>query len=116
MTKLFLTSRALDDIQEIYDYSLKKWGKDTALKYIRTIEDALSLLKGNHGLLRINTKISSKFVAYHVQRHCLICDLIDGHIVVLTVKHHSMDLLERLKKLEPTLDNEAKILRDKVKF
>lgn len=81
MTGLLLTSRALEDIQEIYDYSLEKWGENTALKYIRSFEDAFSLLRGNGGLLKVNTKISSRFMVYYVQKHCLICDVISDHIL-----------------------------------
>ena len=34
MTKLLLTERALDDLQDIYDYSLTEWGETTALNKI----------------------------------------------------------------------------------
>ena len=110
MKKLLLTERALDDIQEIHEYSVAEFGERTAYKYIHGIEDCLTLLKSNPGLLRGNKKISSRFMAYPVQKHFLICDIINDSICVLTVKHASMNLLERLKKLEPTLDDEAKAL------
>lgn len=61
MTKLLLTSKALEDIQEIYDYSLEKWGENTVLKYIGAFEDTFSLLRENSGLLKVNAKISSRF-------------------------------------------------------
>ena len=109
MTKILLTSRALDDIQKIYDYSLAEWGKKTASKYIKAFEDAFSLLQENKGLLKLNRRMSSRFIVYPVQKHYLICDVIDDTIV-LTVRHTSMNLLERLKKLEPNLDKEAKAL------
>lgn len=110
MKKLLLTDRALDDLQDIYAYSLTEWGEETALKYILGFEDCFLLLRENEGLLKTNTQISSRFIAYPVQKHFLICDIIHDAIYVLTIKHTSMDLLERLKKLEPTLDSEAKAL------
>ncbi|MEO1020922.1 MAG: type II toxin-antitoxin system RelE/ParE family toxin [Bacteroidota bacterium] len=113
MKKLFLTDKALDDIQDIYDFSYAEWGETTALKYIRDFEESFVLLQENNGLLKINKKISSRFMAYPVQKHFLICDIIGDHIYVLTVKHTSMNLLERMKKLEPTLENEAKALYNK---
>lgn len=114
MKKLLLTDRALDDIQNIYDYSCAEWDEQTALKYLRGFEECFSLLRENEGLLKINKQISSKFMAYPVQKHFVICDIINDNIYVLTIKHTSMDLLERLKKLEPTLDGEAKALYKKV--
>lgn len=54
MTKIHLTSRALEDIQNIYDYSLEEWGEYTAQKYILAIEDAFSLLQQRKRLLKRN--------------------------------------------------------------
>lgn len=115
MTKIHLTSRALDDIQDIYDYSLDEWGEQTALKYIKAFEDAFSLLQEHKGLLKVNEKISSRFRVYAVQKHYLICDIVDDNIFVLTIKHLSMNLLERLKELETSLDDEAKALYKRIK-
>lgn len=115
MAKLLLTSRALDDIQDIHDYSITEWGEATASKYIQGFEEAFSLLREHTGLLRINKKISSRFMVYYVKKHCLICDIVEDTIFVLTVSHSSMNLLERLQDLEPTLDEEAKALQKKLK-
>ncbi|MEA1785169.1 type II toxin-antitoxin system RelE/ParE family toxin [Arenibacter sp. GZD96] len=113
MKKLLLTSRTLDDLQEIYEYSAAEWGEQTALKYMPCIEDCFKLLQENEGLLKPNKNISSRFVVYPVQKHYLVCDIIKDAICILTVRHTSMNLLERLKKLEPTLDEEAKALYKK---
>lgn len=115
MTSIHLTSRALDDIQDIYDYSLDEWGEQTALKYIQAFEDTFSLLRQHKGLLKVNEKISSRFSVYAVQRHCLICDIVGENIFVLTITHMSMNLLERLKELEPGLEEEAKVLYMRIK-
>lgn len=114
MAKLFLTSRALDDIQGIYDYSVKEWGEKTAASYLQAFEAAFTILKENKNLLRVNSNISSRFKTYAIMKHYLICDVIDDSIIVLTIKHVSMNLLERLKKLEPNLDDEAKILYNRL--
>ena len=52
---------------------------------------------------------------YYVQKHCVICDVVEDTIFVLTIRHISMNLLERLKELEPNLDEEAKALHKKLK-
>ncbi len=113
MTKLLLTDRVLDDLQDIYDFSFAEWGEKTAVRYIRRFEDCFSLLQDNEGLLKINKAVSSKFLVYPVQKHFLICDIINDAVCVLTVQHTSMNLLERLQKLEPTLDAEAEALYKK---
>ena len=113
MKRILLTSRALSDLQEIYEFSISEWGESTALKYMLGIEDCLKLLQENEGLLKSNKIISSRFMVYPVQKHFLICDVIDDAICVLTIRHTSINLLERLKKLEPTLEDEAKAIYKK---
>ena len=95
--------------------SLIEWDETIALKYIKYFEDAFTLLRDNKGVLKLNVKISSRFMVFYVQRHCLICDIINDHIFVLTIKHVSMNLLERLKILESRLDDEAIALFKRIK-
>lgn len=104
----------MDDIEEIYQYSVNKWGESIAIKYIRAFENAFSLLKENQKLLKVNTNISSRFKIYAVKQHYLICDIIKDTIIVLTIKHVSMNLLEQLVKLEPNFELETKILFNKI--
>jgi len=115
MSQLFLTDRAMDDLHEIYEYSVEKWGESIASKYIIAFEDAFSILKSRKGILKVNKKISSRFRVYFVQKHCLICEVIENKIIVITIKHSSMNILERLKKLEPSLDDEVQFLIKKLK-
>ena len=110
MKKLLLTERALDDLQNIYDFSVEEWGEKVALRYIQGIEEGFLLIQNNVGLLKVNKNISSRFIAYPIQKHILICDILNDVICILTVKQSSMNLMERLKKLQPTLDKEAKAL------
>ena len=56
MTEIYLTHRALEDIQDIYDYSVKEWGKGVADKYLDEIQTVLILLQENPGLHRSNFK------------------------------------------------------------
>lgn len=114
MSKLHLTTRALDDLQEIFDYSAEKWGEEVALKYIQSFEDAFSILKENKDILKVNSNISSKFRVYFVKKHGVICDVVKDTIFILTIRHTSMNLLERLKDLEPNLEEEVKILHNKL--
>jgi len=44
MKELLLTDRVLEDIAEIEEYSITKWGKKTADKYLDDIESSFNLL------------------------------------------------------------------------
>jgi len=110
MANIRLTHRALMDLQDIYDYSVNDWGKNTAEKYIESIQDIFEFLKDNPNLLKKKPKISNRFRAYQIQSQWLICDVLGDDIYIITVKHISMNLIENLKELEPTLEEEVNIL------
>ena len=105
-----LTDRAHYDLQEIEDYSLKKWGRKTADRYLEDIQTALSLLQENPELLRHKSDISTQFHLYRVREHFLVCTKLKDVLFVLTIKHGQMDLPTRLGDLEPTLVQEANLL------
>ena len=107
MKKLLLTDRALDDLQNIYNYSVKQWGEKVALRYIQGLEQCFQSIQINEGLLKINKKVSTRFMIYPIQKHILVCDIVNDAICILTVSHSSMNLMKRLKELQPTLDEEA---------
>ena len=110
MKKLLLTDRALEDIAEIEEYSVTKWGKKVADKYLDDIESGLKLLQENSGLLQEFEGFSGKLKYYRVKNHFLICTEIGNKLVVLTVKHVQMDIINLLGKLESTLALEVDLL------
>jgi len=110
MASLRLSRRALRDIKEIESYSIEKWGKAVAEEYIDSIQAALNLLKDNPGLLRTPPKFPKIFAFYRVKQHFLVCNVIEGTVFVLTIKHGAMDLPARLGEMEPNLLDELKFL------
>ena len=109
-----LTDRAHYDLQEIEDYSLKKWGRKAAVRYIKDIQTALSLLQENPDLLRHKSDISTQFKFYRVREHFLVCTKLKDVLIVLTIKHGQMDVLTSLAELEPTLVQEADLLHQRL--
>lgn len=115
MANIYLTHRAIKDLKKVQSFSKKEWGKKIADSYIENIQNSLNLLESNPKLLISNPQISSYFKLYQVKSHWLVCHVVKNDIYILTVKHISMNLLERLKILQPTLESEAKILASRLK-
>ncbi len=109
-----LTDRAHLDLQEIEDYSVERWGRKTANRYLEDIQTALSLLQENPDLLRHKSDISTHFKFYRVREHFLVCTKLKDVLYVLTIKHGQMDLPTRLGELEPTLVQEADLLHQRL--
>ena len=109
-----LTDRAHYDLQEIERYSLQRWGRKTAHRYLEDIQTALSLLQENPDLLRHDSNISTPCKFYRVREHFLICTELEGLLVILTIKHGPMDLPSRILELEPALFQEAALLHQRL--
>lgn len=115
MKQVLITDRAMEDLQEIYNYSLNRWGENTALQYIQNFETAFTILQEKPGLLITNKNISVRFKIYYVKKHAVICEVLNKCIFIITIKHTSINLLERLQQLEPQLEEEVKYLYKKLK-
>lgn len=107
---LLLTERALADIREIEQFSIKEWGRRAADRYLDDIEAALSRLQQNLEILRLEPAFSSALFFYRVKKHFLVCDYRRTTVIVLTIIHTSMDLPARLLELEPRLKAEVELL------
>ena len=115
MTEVFLTRRTIHDLIEIEQHSIKEWGDVQAKAYLKSIQESLSLIAQHPELLKKKQTISNQFKVYNVNKHWLICDITVNHIYVLAIKHISLNLLEQLKELSPSLDAEAKALSKRLK-
>ena len=115
MIKVLITERAKSDISAIYQYSFDQFGLNTAEEYLNKIEFGISLLSQQSELLLYKPNISESFKLFKVGVHWLVCDRVGDTIYILTLKHTSMNLIERLNDLRPTLKRELLTLRNRLK-
>jgi toxin ParE1/3/4 len=114
-TKLLLTQRALRDVQSIFDFSVERWGKRIADKYLDEIEAGLERVKAHPNLLKPEPEFHPALSFYRINRHVLVCDVRPESIVVLTLVHASMDIPARLAELQPTLIAEVELLHRRLR-
>jgi len=112
--RVHLARCALLDIEEIHAYSIERWGRDVAERYLDDLDSALRRLTELPSLLQERPEDSLRLRFYPVRQHVLICDVIAGQIYVLALRHASMDLPRRLAELEPQLVYEAQLLHDRI--
>lgn len=112
--RLYLTHRALADIDAIETHSVAEWGRRTAAKYLADIEQTLELVRENPGLLQSLPEFHPEFRFYRTGKHVLVCDRQPHAIYVLTLLHTSRDIPARLTELEPTLVAEVDLLHKKL--
>lgn len=111
MVQVFLTDRAKEDIREIYNYSIEEFGVNVAEKYIDKIEFNLSVLSEQPDLLLNKPNISPHYQLYQSGSHWLICEKQEDTIYVLTIKHTSLNVIEKLTELKPMLQKEIEMIK-----
>lgn len=114
MTEVWLSRRALLDVDAIDQYSTERWGRRTANRYLEDLHGALDRLKQAPSLLARRDELSLRLSFYRVREHLLICDVIDEDVYVLAVRHTAMDLPRRIAELEPVLRQEVQMLHETV--
>jgi len=113
--KITFTQQAADDLNEIYDYSIERWSKRTADKYISDIEAAIQRIQDNPDLLIELPELHEALRFYHLNKHLLICDVKHQSIVVLTIASTYRDIPKLLARLKPRLSQEVDILHKRVR-
>ena len=109
--RIELTQRAISDLKQIEDRSIREWGRQVANAYLDGIAAALDRLRSTPTLLRPEPDLTPGLYFYRVQKHFLVCDLSESSLIVLTVIHTSMDIPARLLELEPCLTAEIEMHR-----
>ncbi len=108
---IHLTKRALLDIAAIESHSIEQFGKRVANQYVSKLEAGINRVAENPDLLREEAPFQKSLRFYRVEKHLLVCETgIDRKIIVLTVRHSSMDIPARLAELEPNLYLEIELL------
>ncbi len=110
MAYVEFSRRAALDLVKIEQYSVERWGRKVADRYLDGFNHAVERLQENPDLLKNKQDLSSRLKFYRVERHSLLCDVIDGNIYVVAIRHGSMDLPTMLAELEPRLIDEAELL------
>lgn len=111
MAKVILTDRAKEDIHSIYNYSVEKFGISVADKYIDSLEYSLSILSEQPDLLLNKPNISHHYQLYQSGSHWLICEKQGDITYVLTLKHTSLNVIEKLTELMPMLQKEIEVVK-----
>jgi len=114
MTELYLTDRALSDIDEIYRFSVERWGDEVADEYLQDVNTALARLTEDLSLFGTRPDYTGRLRFYRARKHVLVGDVLGGVGFVVTIWHGGMDFIDRLPRLEPMLIREVELLTARI--
>jgi toxin ParE1/3/4 len=99
MAKVILRQKAIDDLNEIWDYTFEKWSAKQADKYYKTIKLICNGIGQNPEAGREYDGISTNLLGLKSEKHIIFYKVIsDDRIEVVRILHERMDLKKRISE------------------
>lgn len=99
MAKYKLTNKAVEDLTNIWNYTLEKWSEKQADKYYNMLVDNFNEIARNPGLGKNYSDIIDSILGFRVGRHIIFYRQVrDNEIEVTRILHEQMDLKIRIKE------------------
>ncbi|MDZ7766048.1 MAG: type II toxin-antitoxin system RelE/ParE family toxin [Melioribacteraceae bacterium] len=97
MAKVILRQEAINDLSDIWEYTLQKWSENQADKYYQAIEYACKEIGENPNIGKEYTEISKSLFGFKTGKHLIFYHMIaENEIEVIRILHERMDLKNRL--------------------
>jgi len=97
MAKFSLTNKAVEDLSNIWNYTLNEWSEDQADKYYLELIEGCENLAENPNFGKNYDKIDLNIFGYLVNMHIIFYQKIKAdEILVARILHASSDLKNRI--------------------
>lgn len=97
MARVILRQSAINDLNDIWDYTFEKWSEKQADKYYTTIKLACNGIGENPEVGKEYDGISRNLLGLKSGKHIIFYQLIsDDRIEVIRILHERMDLKKRI--------------------
>ncbi len=99
MAKVVLRQKAIDDLTDIWDYTLQEWSENQADNYYETIKFACKEIGENPTVGKKYPEISKHLLGLKSGKHIIFYHLIsEDEIEVIRILHERMDLKNRIRE------------------
>lgn len=97
MAKVILRQKAIDDLNEIWDYTFEQWSENQADKYYGTLKSVCNEIGANPDVGREYSGIIRNLLGFKSGKHIIFYHVIsENEIEVIRILHERMDLKNRL--------------------
>jgi toxin ParE1/3/4 len=97
MAKVILRQEAIDDLNDIWSYTFKKWSEKQADKYYATLEFACMQIGANPELGKEYEGIENNLLGLRIGKHIIFYQVIsEQEIEIIRILHERMDLKNRI--------------------
>ncbi len=99
MAKYKLTNKAVDDLTEIWNYTLDKWSENQADKYYLMLLENCIQVANNPELGKNYSVVTANLMGFKAGRHIIFYRQIEENEVEITrILHEQMDLKNRISE------------------
>lgn len=97
MDKYILSRKTQEDIDEIFEYGVEKFGKDKAIEYLIDLKSYFELLLENPDIGKNRNEIKIGLISFPFRSHIIFYRLFSKHIRIVRVLYGGRDLVRFLK-------------------
>lgn len=97
MNKYILSRYTQYDIEEIYRFTKKEFGKEQAIQYLEGLRDSFDLLANNPNIGRSRDEFKKGLLSLPFQSHIIFYRIFKNHIRIVRVLYGGRDLIKFLK-------------------
>ncbi len=99
MANFILTNKAVEDLADIWNYTLEKWSERQADKYYQMLLDNCRLIAEKPEIGRNYEGVLNRLFGYKTGRHIIFYRIeSEDEILIIRILHEQMDLKNRIKE------------------
>ena len=97
MAKVILRQEAIDDLNDIWNYTLEEWSETQADRYYATLEFACTQIGENPHLGKKFEEINNGLLGLRSGKHIIFYQVVnENEVEVIRILHERMDFKNRL--------------------
>jgi Plasmid stabilization system protein len=99
MAKYKLTNKAVDDLTQIWNYTIDRWSENQADKYYQLLIDNFNDVANSPDLEKNYSGVIENLLGFRAGQHIIFYRKIEeDEIEIIRILHEQMDLKNRIKE------------------
>ena len=99
MARFLLTNKAVEDLTNIWHYTIETWSENQADKYYKSLIDSFQEITENSKIGRNYGNVENELKGFNVNKHIVFYRKISDDVVEITrILHTMMDIKNKLKE------------------
>lgn len=99
MAKYIFTNKAVQDLDDIWNYTIRTWSEKQADEYFITLIDFCSTIALKPNIGKTYSEVTKELFGSKVNQHIIFYRVISSNLIeIVRILHERMDLKNRIKE------------------